>query len=217
MPRTISIKGTGKVTLSPDLAVVSLTLRAKDKDYEKTVSKSEEQFDGLTAALLTVGFDEKDIKTESYNVSTEYESVRDEHGNYKNVFSGYVCVNQIRLEFALDTERLSDVLSAIAKSVAEPELNISFTVKDRDKAKKQLLESAAKNARETADILAAATGAKVLTLLSVEYGMTEHNFSSRTNFAVEDRCMALGASAKMSFNPDDITVSDSAVFVWEIG
>lgn len=37
MTRTITIKGVGKLSLKPDQVVVSLTLNATDKNYDKTM------------------------------------------------------------------------------------------------------------------------------------------------------------------------------------
>lgn len=37
MTRTITIKGVGKLSLKPDQVVISLTLKATDKNYDKTM------------------------------------------------------------------------------------------------------------------------------------------------------------------------------------
>ena len=37
----------------------------------------------------------------------------------------------LKLEFDFDSQRLSKVLGAIAVCIAEPELNVQFTVKDK--------------------------------------------------------------------------------------
>ena len=216
MSRTITVKGTGRVSLSPDLTAVTMTLDTVDKNYDRAMERSAALLDGLREALTAVGFDKKELKTTSFNVSTRYEGQRDSDGNYRNVFVGYACVHGLKLEFDFDTKRLSAVLSAIARCVAEPSLNVRFTVRDQEAAADALLQSAAENARHKAEVLAAASGVKLGELLSVNYSWGELNVYSDTDYCVEEKCMAMPMGAAMDLTPDDIELSDTATFVWEI-
>lgn len=217
MPRTITIKGTGTKTVSPDLVIITMTLRSKDKDYDKMMQSAAKQLDALEKALSSVGFDEKALKTTSWNVTTENESVRGDDGNYRSVFSGYVCSQDTKLEFPLDMSKLSDTLSAVSKSLAEPEISVRFTVRDKEAVNEDILREATANALKKAKLLAASSGVRLGMLLSIDYSAGGRDYFSRTDYVMDNRCMALGASAKMSMTPDDITVSDSATFVWELG
>ncbi len=217
MPRTITTRGIAKLSLSPDLTVVSLSLRSTDKKYDAAMEKAGKQLKKLTDALKAVGFEETDIKTTNFNVNTEYESVPDEKGRYKQVFKGFGCYQNLKVEFPFDSGYLADVLSAIAESVSEPELNVQFTVKDKSKAGKELLKKAAEDAREKAEVLAEASGARLGTLLSIDYNLAEHNFRSPTVYTMEESCMKMARSCDaINITPDDIIISDSVTFVWEL-
>ena len=216
MNRIISVKGTGNVSVAPDMTTVSMTLRTLDRDYEKSMSSAAEQLSSIRSALQSAGFTKEDIKTTSFNVITEHESVRDENGNYKTVFSGYSVIQGLKIEFGFDTERLSKILNATAKSMADPDISINFTVKDKDAVNEKLLTSAAENARAKAAVLASSSGVELGKLISIHYNWTERDYLSRTEYGMDKRCMAMNASAKMDFTPDDISVSDSATFIWEI-
>ena len=218
MPRTLTVKGTGSVKIPPDMTVVSMTLRSLDKDYEKSMNKSAEQLSALKKALTTVGFKDEDLKTSNYNVCTEHESVRDEYGNYKSVFAGYACIQSLVLEFDFDTVRLGKVISAISSSVADPEMNISFTVRDKNAVSEALLRSATENARAKAEVLADASGVKLHALLSIDYNWGNINVVSNTGFMMEKRCMGMNDCCEeaMVFTPEDISVTDNVTFVWEI-
>lgn len=216
MERTISVKGTGKLSLKPDLTVVTLNLKALDPDYEKMMAAAGDQIEALRDALAAVGFSRDALKTENFNIYAENESVRDEKGNYRSVFVGYACNQGLRLEFDFDSARLSAVLGAIASCVADPGLNISFTVKDRETVAAELLRAAASNAREKAQILADASGVRLGKLLSVNYDVASFNPVSPTAYAADMVCMAKGRAANVALTPDDISVSDSACFVWGI-
>ena len=218
MPRTITVKGMGRVTTSPDYVVISMSLMAQDNDYEETMELATKKIEYLNASLEEIGFEKKSVKTTNFNVRTDYERVKDRNGNYKSVFNGYICSHRLKVEFDFDTKRLAQTLYAISKCLAEPELSISFTVKDPSAVNKELLKSATINAKEKAQILCEASGVELGQLLSIDYNWGELNIVSHTDYMLEEKCMAMpvGGLADIEIEPDDIDVSDTATFVWEI-
>jgi uncharacterized protein YggE len=218
MPRTITVKGMGNVKTAPDYVVVSMSLDAQGMEYEETMEQAAHQIDYLNTSLEAVGFEKKSVKTTNFNVRTAYESVKDKNGNYKSVFNGYVCSHRLKVEFDFDTKRLAQTLSAISQSLAKPELSIAFTVKDPSAVNKELLKSATINAREKAKVLCEASDVELGDLLTIDYNWGELNIVSRTDYMLEERAMAMPmrAMADMDIQPEDIDVSDTATFVWEI-
>lgn len=216
MERTISVKGTGHVSLKPDQTVVTMMLRTVDQNYDISVNQSNELLNRLREALIGIGFGEDDLKTTSFNVSSEYENIRDREGNYRNVFRGYAVVHGLKLEFDFDPAMLSRVLTAVSGCVADPDLSVQFTVKDKNAVSEALLKDSARNARQTAEILAEASGAALGQLLSIEYNWGEQHIYSRTEYRMEAKCMAMGTSDGLRFTPDDIELNDTAAFVWEL-
>lgn len=218
MNRTITIKGIGKLSLKPDQVVVSLTLKTTDKNYDKAMNTAAKHLEQLRGALVGIGFAKDDLKTTNFNVGTEYESERDKNGNYKRIFIGYSVTHQLKLEFAFDSRCLSKTLGAIAACIAEPELNVQFTVKDKEAVNAALLESACVNAKTKAGILAKASGVTLGDLVSIDYNWGELHLFSPTQYDMEDACMRMASAAPTSIEiePDDIEVSDSVTFVWEI-
>lgn len=216
MEKTITVKGTGNISVTPDLTIISLTLKSLDKDYDKSMEEASQKLSDLQDAISEIGFAKTDLKTTRFNVSTEYDSVRDKNGNYKSVFVGYSCIQGLKLEFDFDTKVLSKVLSAIARRIAEPELNISFSVKDKAAVNEALLESAAANAKKKAEILTKASGVKLGELININYSWAELDVYSDTRYDMEAKCMCASDSVNMDITPDDIEVGDSATFVWTI-
>lgn len=215
MERTVTVRGTGRLSLPPDLIRVQLSIIKKSKDYAKAMNESAELLAALRAAIAPLGFSEDDLKTVSFGVSAEYDSVR-ENGVYKSVFAGFVCTHALKLEFGYELEKLSAVLSAISLCVAEPELSVGFTVKDRETAVDELLKRAANEARSRAETLAAASGAELGSLVSIEHDPSRLDFDSPTRFSANLRLAAKCESADLSMSPDDVELTESAVFVWEI-
>ena len=218
MNRTITIKGIGKLSLKPDQTVVSLMLKTVHADYDKAMDEAAKHLEQLRSAIAEIGFTKDDLKTTSFDVGTEYENERDKNGNYKQIFVGYRVTHGLKLEFDFDSQRLSKVLGAIAVCIAEPELNVQFTVKDKEAVDAALLESACANAKVKAEILTKASGVTLGELVSIDYNWGELHLFSQTQYDMEDDCMRMASAAPTSIEiePDDIDVSDSVTFVWEI-
>ena len=218
MKRTISIQGIGKLSLTPDYTVISMSLRAANEEYDTAMQTASRHLDTLQNALKRLGFAKEDLKSSRFDVSTEYNNERDKNGNYKRVFVGYVVTLQLKLEFDFNMERLAEVLVAIAGCIAQPELNVQFTVKDKEAVNAALLESACDNARAKAKILAGASGVKLGELLSIDYSWGDRALCSPTRYEMDEACMlkASAAPSGMEITPEDIKVSDQVTFVWAI-
>ncbi|MBQ1675075.1 MAG: SIMPL domain-containing protein, partial [Oscillospiraceae bacterium] len=91
MDRTITVKGSAKLSLRPDYVVITMNLTAEDKDYDTAMAQANERLDTLRDALAAVGYDRKELKTTNFNVSTEYDFQNDRNGNGRRVFRGYAC------------------------------------------------------------------------------------------------------------------------------
>ena len=132
-------------------------------------------------------------------------------------FTGYKVSHDVKIGFPLDMKRLDAVLYAIATSEATPRFSIEFTVQDSTAVQEELLRSAAANAKKKAEILCNAVGNTLGELISIEYSWKTISFVSETTYEAPIPIMP-GSHAKKSWNfhPDDIDVTDTAVFVWAI-
>lgn len=214
--RTITVKGIGAVSVKPDLIVLRLSMETAEYEYDAAMKAAAEKIDFLNKALEAAGFEKKSAKTADFRVRADYERLNDGKGNYTSVFMGYKCRHELKIEFDFDTKRLAKALSEISKCIAKPEISIDFTVKDSSAVSGELLKAAAKNAREKAEILCAASGAKLGELLSIDYNWGELHLYSETDYDVEGKCMTLGAADDMDIEPEEIKARDTATFAWEI-
>lgn len=214
--RTITVKGIGAVSVKPDLIVLRLSMETAEYEYDAAIKAAAEKIDFLNKALEAAGFEKKSAKTADFRVRADYDRLNDGKGNYTSVFMGYKCRHELKIEFDFDTKRLAKALSEISKCIAKPEISIDFTVKDSSAVSGELLKAAVKNAREKAEILCAASGAKLGELLSIDYNWGELHLYSATDYDVEGKCMMLGAADDMDIEPEEIKARDTATFEWEI-
>lgn len=217
MERKITVKGVGRAVVQPDYVEISIELRAMHKTYEKAMAEGNNQILNLTSYLKEAGIPEKDIKTTDFDVEAEYDQIEDEYRNYTSVFKGYKVSHDVKIGFSLDMERLDSVLYAIATSEATPRFSIEFTVQDSTAVQEELLRSAAANAKKKAEILCNAVGNTLGELISIEYSWKTISFVSDTIYEAP-RPVRRGVKSRKSWNfhPDDIDVTDTAVFIWSI-
>lgn len=214
--RTITVKGIGAVSVKPDLIVLRLSMETAEYEYDAAMKAAAEKIDFLNKALEAAGFEKKSAKTADFRVRADYDRLNDGKGSYTSVFMGYKCRHELKIEFDFDTKRLAKALSEISECIAKPEISIDFTVKDSSAVSGELLKAAAKNAREKAEILCAASGAKLGELLSIDYNWGELHLYSATDYDVEGKCMMLSAADDMDIEPEEIKARDTATFEWEI-
>lgn len=217
MPRTITVKGTGKISAKPDYVTLSMLLESQNPSYEQAMELATKHIAELTDALTGVGFAKEDLKTTNFNVRTDYSNVQDKNGKWKKVFNGYVVTHNLNLEFDFNMDKLSMTLAAIADCEAHPQLSVAFTIKDPTSIKEELLRAAAANAKQKAEILCAASGVKLGSLTNIDYNWSEINIHSNTRY--EDNCLrgaAVMSAKSIDIAPEDIDLNDTATFVWEI-
>ncbi len=216
--KTITVKGMGQISAPVDTVELSFRLWEKNKSYEKALSGADRKVDALEKALTAAGFGPEDFQTAGFHVNTEYEGVRDENGEYRNVFSGYVCSYEQRLCFPFDTARLAEALAAVSASKSKPEFSVGFTVKEPERLKDRLLEQAAQSARARAEILCRASGVSLGSLQHIEYDVSHLNFRSETMMDMDCAEPMMAKRSRMAANlrPRDIDLQDSAVFTWEL-
>jgi len=216
MARTITVKGIGRASAKPDYVVISMTLESNNKDYNKAMSLAADNIQHLNDTLVGSGFEKDAVKTTNFNVRTDYEREKDRYGNYKSVFCGYEVTHQLKLAFDFDMNRLSQALSSIANCISHPQMSIAFTVKDATAISEEMLRTAAVNARQKAQILCNASDVTLGDLIAIDYNWGEMDIYSHTRYdCCEEACAPMIAKA-IDIEPEDIDISDTATFVWEI-
>ena len=219
--RTIRVTGKGQIKVRPDMTRITLSLEGTYPEYGEALRRSSQDTEQLKDLLTGFGFERSDLKTLNFHVDTEYESYKD-HGAYKQRFVGYKYHHTMKVEFESDNERLGKVLYALAHCPVRPEFRLSYTVKDPEAAKNELLSKAVTDARVKAAVLTQAAGVALKDIQSIDYSWGQINFEvqpmNRMLMAEEccDSAINEAGSYDMDVEPDDIEVSDTVTVVWEI-
>lgn len=218
--RTMQVTGTGRLTLCPDVTVITLTLEGASPDYDTAVRKSAADAAALTAALEPLGFAADALKTQDFRIETEYESYETK-GVWRQRFVGYRFHRTMQLEFPSDGELLGRLLFALAHSAAEPEIRIGYRVGKPEQAKQALLEAAVADAKEKAAVLAKAADVRLKFIRQIRYGQNDNRFEApqmqRMLLAKATGAAADGAdSYDPGITPEAVTAEETVDLLWEI-
>jgi uncharacterized protein YggE len=213
--RTLTVRGSGNVKAAPDLVIITMKQTTITPDYTETTERAALDVEAIRKAIVSAGHKRDALKTTDFNISAEYESIRDEAGDWKQQFKGYACTHRLKLEFGLDMKRLGETMNAVAKSGISPEFEIAFSIKDKAAIQAELLEKAVANAAEKAAILAKASGVSLGAISHIDYSWQELRLYSNTRFA-ESRSSKLSIASDMQFEPEDVEANDTVTVVWAI-
>ena len=219
---TIRVSGKGMLRLKPDITRITITLKGCYKEYAESLKRSSEDTESLKDVLAGLGFERTDLKTLSFNIQIRTESYQTKDHEWKERFVGYEFYHMLKVDFPSDRERLGKILYALAHAKVQPELQLSYTVKDPEASKNALLAAAMADARAKASVLAGAAGAKLGGILRIDYSFAQIDFTCRPMNGNLMMAKAYGASDEcacsydMDIEPDDIEVSDIVTVVWTL-
>lgn len=127
--RTISITGTGEVILVPDMAYINVGIHTEADDVTSAVSANNQQAASITAAIVAMGVEAKDIQTSNFNV---YSMSR--YDNMSNIIGTYFAVDNTLYIIVRDLPKLSELLDAALSAGANQIYGITFDIADRSGA-----------------------------------------------------------------------------------
>jgi uncharacterized protein YggE len=155
--RTLTINGSGKVYLTPDMVYVTIGVHTEGENAVKTVGENNASTQDVIDTLKGMKIDEKDIQTTNFSISPqkEYDQAGKPTGKVLYLVDNSVFVT------VRDLNKIGGVLDATVKSGANSINGIQFDVADKEKALSQARQAAVKDAYAKAQELANAAGVSV--------------------------------------------------------
>lgn len=162
---TISVAGEGEVNALPDIGMFNFSVRAIDPSAEGAQQQVNERLENILAFLSDNGVEEKDIKTNYYNLSPNYryETSVCAAGVYcpsRQVQDGFE-VNQNVSVKVRDLDKAGALISGVGEQKADDISGLQFVVDDTAALKDQARQAAIADAKERADVLAKQLGVKL--------------------------------------------------------
>lgn len=158
--RTIVVDGQGKVTVTPDIAMVNLGTVSEGKTVVEAQQKNTDTMNKLTEKLKGLKIDKKDIQTTYYNIYPRYDYI----DNVQKL-AGYQVSQDLTVKIR-DVSVANQVISSAGEVGANNVGGLQFTIDDRDAYKAQARELALKKVSEKAKSLSKALGVNLVSVVS---------------------------------------------------
>jgi hypothetical protein len=155
----IWVSGTGKVTVTPDIATLQLGIEAQEVTVSEAQTKASEAMDKVMKALTDSGLVEKDIQTRSFRIS---QRTRWDEAQQQEVVIGYRVSNQVVAKIR-DMEKVGNIIDAVVVAAGDyTRINgLNFSVDDPTSYYDEAREKAIADARKKAEQVAGLVGMKL--------------------------------------------------------
>jgi uncharacterized protein YggE len=157
-PRTVSVVGAGRVTVPPDVAIVTLGVETTEHTLAAAQRENATRSAALRARLTEWGFPAHEVQTAGYNVWQDYNRDGKPHS--------YRVSNTVRL-LTSDLARVGELLDTAIDAGANRVGGVTFGLRDEADALHRARETAMADARAKAEHYAALAGSRLGEVLSI--------------------------------------------------
>lgn len=161
---TFSVSGEGKITMVPDIAVVSVGVTAQGASVSKVQQELNTKINAMSDAIKKLGVGAGDIKTSYYNISPTYD-----YSSSSQRITGYQANSNLTIKVR-KIDNANAVIDAATAAGANEVGGVSFDVDDKTKAENQARELAVADAKSKAEAAAKAAGFKLGRVINYSEG-----------------------------------------------
>ena len=170
------VTGEGKSVVVPDIAKVNVGIETSGQNLKQVQGDVNQKSLKLVSALKSLGVEERDIKTTSYNIYPE-----SDYSQRPPKITGY----RVSIDYVVtvkNIDKVNDILVAVTNKGANLVGGVSFDLSDD--AKKKAMDTArtdaVEKAKDNAESLAKASGVTLGKIINV----TESSSNGLTRYAV---------------------------------
>jgi uncharacterized protein len=169
-PTTISVTGEGEVQAIPDIGEFSFSVNAEGDDAATAQTESATKINAILAYLKAEGIEEKDIKTEYYNLYPKYRY--EERVCMMNTYcppgeqvpDGFEVSQSVRVKVR-STDTAGQLISGVGDLGATNISSLSFTIDDESALTDAARTAAIEDAQAKAEVLAKQLGVRIVKMM----------------------------------------------------
>lgn len=161
-PRTLSVTGTGKSYLVPDIAYIYIGVHTENAEASKAVAENTSRSQKVTEALKQFNIASKDIQTTNFSIYPQQQF--DPQGKVTGIL--YVVDNTVYVALR-DLTKIGNLLDAVVNAGANTISGISFDVENKTAALAEARAAAVADAQKQAQELAKAAGVTLGEIMSI--------------------------------------------------
>ncbi|NIP30121.1 MAG: DUF541 domain-containing protein [Candidatus Dadabacteria bacterium] len=161
--RTIQINGNGEVSAQPDVGYITISVQTSSKIATNAVTQNAERTRNVINKIKQIISGNDKVKTTNYNLSPIYDY---DKNTKKQFLKEYRVVNEVLVE-THDLDNIGMLIDSTTKLGANRVYGPTFDLSNKDILRKKALSLAVKDAKETAKIIAEASGVKIINILKI--------------------------------------------------
>lgn len=202
---TLSVSGTGEVSVAADQAEITFGVTTSAKTASDALAENTARSEKVAAALRELGLGKEEVRTSQFTIFPEY-------GRQENVLTGYRVTNTVSVR-----SKKIDLAGKIVQRAVEAGANefqgLSFTLSDK-RGRDDAIRMATMNARHDAETLAGAAGLRLSKIRRISV--------DNAGFAPPPRPMyrmAMADAARAAapdFTPGDVPVTATVTIEFDI-
>lgn len=151
---TFDVTGEGKVTASPDIALVTVGIQSNGSTVKQAQDQINSIINKVSDAIKKLGVDPKNIKTTNYNINPTYD-----YTNGQKI-TGYSASTNLSIKVR-QLEKANSVIDTATANGANQIGGISFDVDDKTKLENEARQKAVDEAKKKAQDAAKIAGFKL--------------------------------------------------------
>jgi uncharacterized protein YggE len=210
--KLIHVSGTGKVTTTPDQAVIVFAVETENADVKTAQQQNAERMDAVVNALKNAGIPEKDIRTAAYNIFPVTEN--DNRGLTISKVKYYRVINTLEVTLN-DVNRAGEIIDLAVESGANKVNRFSFTLSDarQQEFRSQALTAAVAQARGDADAVAAAIGKTIVDVKEVNVGNSYVPMAYDSRYDMMEKAAGSAVPTPLEVGEIDVTATVSISYI----
>lgn len=202
---TVSISAVGSVEKQPDIAIMTTGVQTEAKTASEAVAQNARQMESVFKAVEKAGIEKKDMQTSNFSLNPRYDY--SSRGGTQRLI-GYMASNQLSVTVR-DLDNLGETMDAIIAAGSNTFNGLQFALDDPSDALDEARRSAMQEARERAELYAAAAGLKVIRVITINEG---GGYNPRPMPMMQARAESMDASTPIATGEVGYSVTVNVVF-----
>lgn len=222
----IMVQGEGRKFYKPDEVLLLINFFVNDTSYEKVLEKGTKSVELFIEEILKkLNIDKEKLKTRNFRIS---QNTHYDYQTKKQIDCGYDYSQSATLKMDYNMEKIAEYIDEVAKLDNPPKYNMTFSIKEQEKAKKEVMGEAYNKAKEKAEIIAKSAGKILKDCVKVDFRPFEEKIYSNSRLADADLFEAkrtIGAIPmkqrqattdiiQNTFIPEDIEIRETLYCLW---